>query len=281
MSFKHHRIALIGVLAASLFLTTGCSSWQGLAPERYGTVKIKRDKEAIHAFAERQEITGNIKELYLNESYSEELLLPSLEHEDREEDSLPAAVYEIGNRILPGRYVVSVSGTGDSRGTVRLEDSKGKLIADEYLDEFMGVPFLHLDLREGNRLSVSGGGESGFYLSSTGEMPDYFDLRGYLADIGSIQKAEENQLVLETGLWEVGKQVEPGTYEIVNQPAEGYLYLFDQDEQDPTIIQFNGQEVFDSMTQQMTNTEKSVEVELKTGQKMSIQGASQIFLEKK
>ena len=270
---------LLGMLAGSLFLA-GCSSWTGLAAERYDHQKIERDEEAIEAFTERQEIVGSTKALYLDETYSKELTLPSLDYQEGEEIYVHTATYEVGKHLPASRYMMAVSGTDTSRGTIRLEDKEGHLIVEEYMDEFMGVPYLYADLREGDRLIVSGGGGSGFYLSSEGKSMDYFDLENYFMEIGVIRKPQADQLSLRTGIWEVGKHLEAGTYQIVDQPTEGFLYLFEEDQEEPMIIQFNGQNVFDAATQRFTSTGRPITLDLKTGQKLSVQGVTQIFLEK-
>jgi len=263
-------LIMVGVFLA------GCENWTGLASERYDGMEIERDERAIEAYQKRQEIVGESKQLYLPEPFSQEMYRSSLEFQEETEELLEAKTYVVGEDLPPSRYLFSIVDPNQSRGTIRLEDEENQLLVEEYLNAHMGVPTVELDLYEGNQLHVMGEEFLEVYATATGDIPEDLPVTQLLDQMPE----EEGRVTLRAGIWEVGKHLEPAQYRIVDLPLKGMLYLFEEGETEPRVIELKGRIMFDEETGEVVPVGPPIELELTTGQKLYVHDASEIYLEK-
>lgn len=267
---------LLFVSVATLFLS-GCQAWTGLAAERYDGQKVEPDTEAIESYRRDQEITGKSKELYLIDPFSSEISDPPLAFVEEAAFLLDNQTYTTGNELPASRYTFTIVDPMISKGNIRLEDSNGELIAEEYLHPHMGVISLTVNLNEGDVVLVSGTERGDLVAVSSGVIPSEYEVSAILNE----PSLEADTRLLYTGIWEVGTHIDAGDYEIIEQPPNGYVYIFEPNETDPRIIELNGQNESDPTTGESTDVSDPLPLTLKEGQTLYVQEAVSIQLKKK
>lgn len=262
---------------ASLFLS-GCQGWTGVAAERYDGQKISKDTDAIDAYQERQEIKGKAKELYLLESFSPEIGQSVLPFIEKEPVFLETKTYEIGKDLPASRYILTYADWDKGSGHVRVEDSEGRLIAEEFIHPHIGVQYFTADLHEGDKLQMTGTELGDLVALTTEEIPTEFTGYGGMEEM----VLEEDTVNIQTGIWQVGTHIEPGEYELVDQPGEGFVYLFESEGAEPVLIELNGQTVdIDPHTFEVITTGDPIPLILSEGQVLYLQNTNRIQLAKK
>lgn len=280
MQLKHSRnirkrVPLF-VVGLSLFVLSGCSSFVGLASERYDGHKLEKDTGSIEAYEQRQEIVGRAKELYLTEPFSTDMTHSSLSFKSEPWQVLESKTYTIGKDLPESRYIISL-GEESAKGNVRLEDSEGVLKVEEYLHANMGVVRVEADFYTGDQLIISGSEKGELLAFSTENLPEEFNESWIFSSL----PPEEGGVVLGTGVWRIGEQIESGEYELINQPKNGYVYIFSPDELEPSVIELKGDWHIDPDTQEVVHIGRPLSLSLVEGQVLYLQETLQIELVKK
>lgn len=250
-------------LAGFSLILSGCTGWTGLLPERYDGRLIERNEEVNAAYHENQEIIGEGKEWYLLEPFSEEILAPSLPFSQAPSQQMEPGVYTAGEDFPEGRYRFLYAQDAMQNGpmnnaTLRVTDSDGQLILQELLSP-MSATLVEVDLKAGNIVSLAG--EEFPVKMGTEALPEQL-----LYEMGATPEAD---VILYTGIWEVGEQIEAGTYTISQQPPTGFLYVFEESIE-PRIYQFAGTVTFDSETGDVITESGELNLTLEDGQKIYV-----------
>lgn len=253
-------------LTGTSLLVGGCAGWTGLTPERYDGQDIHRNEQAIAAYQKNQEIIGEEKELYLLEPFSEELLEPPLPLTDEPTRQMEPGVYTIGEDVPTGRYqfryvTEQMDPRNSGNATLTITDAEDRLVLRELLTPMTLVP-VEVDLREGDRVTLAG---ENFYVEMGGRFEN-----------PAMQESEADA-VLSTGVWAVGEHVQPGTYLLEQQPATGYLYIF-EDTSEPRIIEFFSRWAIDETTGEPVAAGPELELVLEKGQTLYVAETSQPLL---
>lgn len=268
MSRKGRSILLqTSVLLVMSFLLSGCASWKGLMPEKYDGKTVQRDETSIEAYSKAKEIVGESKDLYILEPFSESLLNPSLPLEESDFFKIEAGEYVVGEDFPAGRYQFRYMNEQlephlMNNATLRVTDEKDQLMTEELLTPYK-IGYVETDLYEGNKVSLSG---EGFSV----EMGASKDSASQLVK----QPLEVGEVLLTNGVWEVGKQLEAGTYVFTELPPGGYLYLFDNT-LDPRVFELRGQMELNEETGEFIPVKTHLELTLENGQKMYLKDLNQ------
>ena len=275
-SRKMWKRQLLFSVGMSLFFLSGCGNFNGVASERYDGQKVEKDTQAIEMYEQRQEIAGEAKDLYLTEPFSPDMLRSPLSFSDGPWHTLESKTYTIGKELPQSRYTISL-GKEFGKGNIRLEDSEGVLKVEEYLHANMGVVHLEADFYEGDQLIISGAEEGELIAFSTEELPEEFKEM----PIFSNMTAKVGEIILGTGMWHVGKHVKPGEYQLINQPPNGYVYIFSPNQLEPSVIELKGDWDVDPDTQEVIPLDYPLSLSLVEGQALYIRETRQIELVKK
>ncbi|WP_277630506.1 hypothetical protein [Atopococcus tabaci] len=247
-------------------LAAGCAGWTGLAPERYDGQDIQRNEQAIAAYQKNQEIIGEEKALYLLEPFSEELLEPPLPLTDEPAHQMEPGIYTIGEDISAGRYqfryvTENMDPRNSGNATLTITDAEDRLVLRELLSPMTPMP-VEVDLREGNRVTLAG---EEFFVELGGRLEN------------PVMQEIEADAVLSPGIWNVGEHVQAGTYLLEQQPAGGYLYIF-EDTVEPRVIEFFSRWAIDETTGEPIATGPALELTLEEGQTLYVAETPQPLL---
>ena len=267
---------LLFSVGMSLFFLSGCGNFNGVASERYDGQKVEKDTQAIEMYEQRQEIAGEAKDLYLTEPFSPDMLRSPLSFSDGPWHTLESKTYTVGKELPQSRYMISLA-EEFGKGNIRLEDSEGVLKVEEYLHANMGVVHLEADFYEGDQLIISGAEEGELIAFSTEELPEEFKEM----PIFSNMTAKVGEIILGTGMWHVGKHVKPGEYQLINQPPNGYVYIFSPNQLEPSVIELKGDWDVDPDTQEVIPLDRPLSLSLVEGQVLYIRETHQIEIVKK
>lgn len=260
----------------SLFFLSGCGNFNGFASERYDGQKVEKDTQAIEMYTKRQEIVGEAKDYYLTEPFSPDMSRSPLSFNDGHWHTLESKTYTIGKDFPESRYIISLGGEF-GKGNIRLEDREGILKVEEYLHANMGVVRLEADFYEGDQLIISGAEEGELLAFSTEELPEEFKEMLIFSDM----TPKAGEIILGTGTWHVGKQIEPGEYQLINQPPNGYVYTFSPNQLEPSVIELKGDWDVDPDIQEVIPLDRPLSLSLVEGQVLYIRETHQIELVKK
>lgn len=191
--------------------------------------------EKVKAYHDNSEIIGEEKDdMVANIS---DTIYESADRENTQrEPIIIEAIAKEGEEVqVPeGRYTI----TGQLAGTVTVKDNKGDILYETSIaEEGSGVGMITLDLTEDHTIHVDGFEE---------------------AFIHPAEAASSNEL--GPGIWEVGKDIEPGKFSIEGSNY-GYLQLFTEGES-PQVYELHG------------DLSEPIKVELKEGQKVKITDVS-------
>ncbi|WP_225743005.1 hypothetical protein [Marinilactibacillus sp. Marseille-P9653] len=236
---------MVGTIMLIGFLS-GCSGYAGIRTPTYDGEPVQIDEEAVAAYRDHREIIGENKKLYLQKPFSPSLNEPALDFTEGDPVLLESGQYTIGEDLPAGRVYMRGADSNfapDQRiihvGTVTIMDEEDNLYFETLFNDAAGIKEAYIDLREGHLIKVVG--------ENPEIMVNYED---------SMQVDTSTTLI--TGQYEVGKQIDPGTYEIANviTPGVGVMYWF-QGDQIPRIIELS--------VPQATMTEEELAEERKAG----------------
>lgn len=197
--------------------------------------------DKINAYHDNSEVIGDEKdEMVADISHT---IYESIDREQTQSDFITVQVIDKEGeevQVPEGRYMIS----GIAAGTVTVRDKQGDILYETPLvSEGIGIGMVTLDLTEDHVIHVDGFEEA--FIQPAEDLPP-------------------NEL--GAGIWEVGKDIEPGKY--TAQGSEyGYLQLF-QEEKSPKVYEFHGEHLQDP-----------IHMELVAGQKIKITNMNFIFFE--
>lgn len=243
-----------GVLLFGLFLA-GCSNFTGLRAPLYDGEPISTDEESIAAYQQSREITGEEKDYYIRHPFSEAIYEPSLETTDNEPVLLEEGVYTIGEDLPAGR--VSLLGnesvfTSENNevhvGNLTIRDADDMLYFENLFHSQYGQLVAQVDFIPGHTVEIIGDDPeiTVFYDEQFPEDPYVLmDPPELLVNLDRVEvnqplvQDEENQSVtLTAGIYEIGKHLEAGSYEMktVSAPHSTELFRFREGE-DPSVFE--------------------------------------------
>jgi len=193
--------------------------------------------EHTYLYIENSEIIGEEKENLLKN------LSPTIWDEiDRSNKYAKELIAEVKKpnsefKVSPGRYIIS----GTLAGNITVYDQDRKILLDETIGIINTVT---LDLNE-NHIIVADGGFESIMIEPV---------------------STEIQTTLTTGIWDVGLDVEPGTYSFKAGWGTGYIIVLDRKEE-PKVY-----DVIGNFTES--------KIELKSGQKVIITEIDRVDIEK-
>lgn len=278
-----------------IFFLSACSNFSGIRTPKYDGRPFEVQPEKIAAYAESREIIGEEKEYYINEPFSLDILLPSLEYTGHEPVLLEEGTYVIGEDVPVGRVniigekedpTVVIAGSEDpfappspeeyNVGTMTIRDEEGQFYFENMYHPFYGVLITQVDFIEGHTIEITGNnpeivvfydeelpndpyvfdtrwedylaeleeqeGFEGFVEVEEGEEPDYEGVEDFQYDQEQalVVNEDDNSVELNAGIYEVGKHLEPGLYEITEESAPAYteLFIFSGNEE-PRVIEMS------------------------------------------
>lgn len=236
---------MVGTIMLIRFLF-GCSGYAGIRIPTYDGEPVQVDEEAVAAYRDHREIIGENKKLYLKESFSPSLNEPALEFTGEDSILLESGQYTIGEDLPAGRVYMRGADSNfapDQRiihvGTMTIMDEEDNLYFETLFNDAAGIKEAYIDLREGHMIEV------------VGENPEI------IVNYEDSMQVDTNTILI-TGQYEVGKQIDSGTYEIANvlTPGVGIMYWFQGDEM-PRVIELS--------LPQATMTEEELAEERKSG----------------
>lgn len=201
---KSYRSLLFGTL---IVLLSGCSSFTGLRTPRYDGQPFVPQPDKIAAYEKNREILGEEKELFIRESFSEDMFAPSLAYENHEPVLLEEGTYVVGEDFPASRVTlfgekndptVSIDGVNNDPwmppqpeeyevGTLTIRDAAGNFYFEHMFHPFYGTMMTQVDLIEGHTIEIIGNNPSViiFYDEMLPEDPYVFDTRweDYLAEL--------------------------------------------------------------------------------------------------
>ncbi|SHF94626.1 hypothetical protein [Ornithinibacillus halophilus] len=204
-------------------------------------IGCQQPSEKVLRYDENKEIIGEEKDEIIGEvsdtiyesidrsnSNSEEIFL---EHLDAN-----------GAEVVPpeGRYMIS----GGQSGRILVYDENDVLMFEAVRDDFQGVGGITIDLNGSHKVYVDG---------------------VEFAHIMPVPTQISNELT--TGIWEVGTDIEAGTYEVSTEFGFGDIQLFEEGES-PRLYEILG-----------GSSDSTIELDLKEGQKVKINGVSALTFE--
>ena len=214
-------------LLLAITVLTGCSSFKGLASERYDGRVIEKDSAAILAYQENQVILGEEKDA-LNPSLpdfffqepltfvGDELFIP-----------LSETPVVVGDDVPQGRYMINRNFTA---AQVTIADETGETLFNYVMTDQSG--HLELNLYDGMQLTANQENDQQFlYLTNSDSPPPNVPV----VIIGQGQPViEEGDYELNNGAYYVGTDLEAGSYEISLPLSYGndrlkYVYIFNPD----------------------------------------------------
>lgn len=187
-----------------LFLTTlllflsGCSSFTGIRTPLYDGEPFIPKPDEITAYHESREILGETKELYLPETFSEDILKPSMNYIDHEPVLLEEGIYTVGVDIPASRVTLfgekndpdlMIDFNADpfappkpdeyEVGTMTIRDANGDFYFENMFHIHYGVLVTQVDFIEGHTIEITGNNPKVvvFYEEILPEDPYIFDTR--------------------------------------------------------------------------------------------------------
>ncbi|RPF52234.1 hypothetical protein [Aquisalibacillus elongatus] len=180
------------------------------------------------AYVDNFEIIGEEKEQLLEIS---DTIYNSVDRNNEEAETVSSKIPDAHDYLTvnEGRYTIA----GYGAGNVYIHDSEDELLIHDVLGP-NGVESLTVDLSEDHTIKVDG-------FENISVMPAEDDL-------------QENMLA--SGIWEVGLDIDEGTYEAVGQGGSGYLQIFSQDGNDRVYEVVDGPYVSTNPTVELREGEK-------------------------
>lgn len=232
------------------FLLVGCSGFNGIRTPLYDEEPVEPDLEAIEIYQQSREIVGEEKDYYFRYPFSEEINEPSLSYSNIETQLLTEGTFKVGEDIPAGRVSLlgneSVFQRENSEihvGNMIIRDSAGIIYFENLFHSEYGQLVAQVDFRAGHTIEIIGQDTevTVFYTESFPKdpyvlmnPPELLVNLDRLKVIQPLQTDDATQTVwLTAGIFEVGKHLEPGTYEMrtVQAPHNTELFHFRTDEE--------------------------------------------------
>lgn len=224
---------LTGLLFVSLLVLSGCAGFTGITNPRYDGETVKPNEEAIEAHQSESRVDSDMEDWYRRYPLSDSLREPSLEFMDEDTIELTEEEVVIGEDIPAGRVFLQGEPSDfrpDQRifhtANVRLTDEDGDIVFEQHFQDDVGVMQAVVDLREGHTLTMTGNDPILHVYYDEDSVPDLDQAEG-----------SEEAIALIAGHYEVGNQIEAGTYTLAgfSSPRPSELYIFSGTEE-PDII---------------------------------------------
>lgn len=232
---KNTTTALINrgiLLLFVVVLLGGCNRYLNAPSFNHMTV-VEKNSELVGD--EKEEIVGNVSKT----------IFDSIDRSNSNAESVETGVIEktgMEIQVSEGRYLIFAGPAGN----VFIYDDEGDLLIRELFDTMSGASSLTVDLSEQHTLFFDGGLEG--------------------ATIRPAETLISNELT--PGIWEVGKDIQEGTYSISIEYGIGHLQIFELDEE---------VRVYELIGGDYTQTESMVQ--LVDGQKLKITGVPLVQFE--
>lgn len=221
-----HRLLVLLLLSFTI-LFVGCS---------------QEPSEKVQAYEDNFEILGEERDELIGDV--SETIYESIDREHTDlEEIIIFPIDKLGEQVTPpaGRYRIGVGEfsmtNAPQSGRIVIYDENDKLLMDELYDQFYGVGSVTVDLNGSHTVHADG-------IDSLSLLP--------------VETAFATDL--HAGIYEVGKDIEAGAYEIMAELGFGYLYLFEEGKE-PRVFEFLN-----------TSPESNIKLELEDGQKLRISG---------
>ncbi|WP_080145841.1 hypothetical protein [Marinilactibacillus piezotolerans] len=221
------RLVRIGFLIFLGSLLSGCAGFTGLRTPLYDGEPVQYNEEAAEIYEERQEVTGDEKAYYFRYELSPDLWEPALSFTEAEPIILEEGTYEVGTDLPAGRAVLQGADSEFAPhlriihvGNITIYDDQEKVYFESLFNDASGIKYATVDLKLGHTVEV------------IGDSPEIT-----VSYTESALPASGNQLI--AGQYEVGKQIEPGTYQLANiqAPRKTILYWLQQGLENPRVIE--------------------------------------------
>ncbi|WP_060210125.1 hypothetical protein [Sporosarcina koreensis] len=222
---------ILTLIIISMLLLSGCHNLQGTRSNK------------ITAYAENYEIIGTTRDEIIGTVHQAIFTTVDRSNKEAKRTYGPMPTKKGAKlNIETGRYAL----TGYPSGNIYIYDNDDNLIVQEIVGEKAGVPTLTVDIDSTFSIVFDGG-----YNTVT------------------IQPVKtELSTELTAGIWDVGLDIEPGTYTISIPYGYGYVQIFEEGK-DPQLFEMMGGELTGSQSQ----------VQLKEGQKVRISKVSMVTFE--
>lgn len=273
---RKYNIKMTGLSLLSLFFLGGCTSFQGLRTPLYDGEKVIPDEQSIEIYHSSREIVGKEKAYYLTDTFSEDIFEESLPYSEEEPVLLEEGEYVVGEDLpagrvtLQGNYSVFTSENYQVHvGNLLVRDEEGNLYFENLFHSEYGQLVAQVDLIAGHMVTVTGVDAeiTAFYAAELSDSP--FELMSEIEVLENLDRLEVNQpiqvngeeVTLTAGIFEVGEQLETGTYELLAVSAvhDTEMYLFSKGEE---------VRVFELLADNYEEKGEVVQIELEVGDKI-------------
>lgn len=224
---------LTGLLFASVLLLAGCISFTGVTNPRYDGEAVVPDDEAIEAHQTKARVDSDMEEWYQRYPLSDSLREPSLAFTGDDTVEMTDEEMVIGEDIPSGRAVLQGEPSDfrpDQRifhtANVTITDENDAVVFEQHFQDDVGVMQAVVDLREGHTLRMTGNDPILHVSYDETDAPDLTQ-----------REAASAGVVLIAGHYEVGNQIEAGTYVLAGflSPRASELFVFSGNES-PKVI---------------------------------------------
>ena len=192
-----NKLRFLCLTSLSLIIS-GCSSFTGIRTPLYDGEPFIPQEEEIAAYNESREILGETKELYLPETFSEDILKPSIDYIDHEPILLEEGTYTVGVDIPASRVTLFGEKNDPSMiidfnvdpfapakpeeyevGTMTIRDENGHFYFENMFHKHYGVLVTQVDFIEGHTIEIIGNNPKVvvFFDEVIPEDPYIFDTR--------------------------------------------------------------------------------------------------------
>lgn len=245
---KFKKVLLSAGLLLLMVIAAGCSEFTGLRQPLYDGNPVEPNEEAIAAYQESHEIVGPEKEFYLRYPFSEAIYEESLSHPDEEPFLLGEGIYTVGEDLPAGRVsllgnesIFSSENNAVHVGNLMIRDELDAVYFENLFHSDYGQLVAQVDLIEGHLIEIIGDDPqiTVFYSEEFPEDPYVLmDPPQVLVNLERLYvpqpvmiKGESIQLT--AGIYEVGKHLEAGRYEVqtVRAPHNTELIRFREGEE--------------------------------------------------
>ena len=232
-----------------LLLLSGCRSFAGWRSPLYDGSPVQSNDEAISIYEKSQEIVGSEKDYYMRYPFSADLHLESLTYPDEEPVLLKEGLYTIGVDLPAGRVsllgnesVFTSENIAVHVGNMIIRDETGAVYFENLFHSDYGQLVAQVDFLADHTIEIIGTNSeiTVFYTEKFPEDPYLLmDPPEVLVNLDRLETQqpivideEENRVQMTAGIFEVGRHLKPGLYEMktVIAPHATELFLFHEGE---------------------------------------------------
>lgn len=247
MNYKRIQVWIFLIIVFPIL--TACSSTNGVLPQTYDGMQIKKNETVVTAYTDAQEIIGKEKEDFFPSHMPDYYSQPSLPFLKKEPDELTPNPKKVGVDIPEGRYVVQVPQYAPGSNLI-IKDKEDNAIFQVVLGSLNNN--IELNLYANQSVSIVGREDSLLIATSDGSSSQLLEKNG--------------TFTLGDGIWKVGEHLPKGNYHLSRPLIVGkdipYFY----------VIQENGSyQVFELLTDFDTPGGIDIQVELKDQQTLYIE----------